>query len=237
MATSKRQQAITQQVDPLKHYPIEEALTLLKKSAADPAIKTGFKQAIDLVVKLGVDAKKSDQVVRGFCTLPHGNGKATGRVAVFATGKQAEAAQKAGADEVGTDELADSMKQGGLDFEVVIATPEAMRTTVAKLGQLLGPKGLMPNPKLGTVTEDVTAAVESAKKGQVRFRNNNASQVHCRIGDVEFDDQALLDNLRHLMAEIKRLKPSAAKGVYLQSLHLSTTMGPGVKVDIASVGI
>ena len=222
---SKRFKAMAGQVEPGKPYAIDAALKLLKDNA-----KTKFVESVDVAIRLGIDAKKSDQGVRGSTVLPHGTGK-TVRVAVFCpAGEKAEAAKAAGADVVGMDDLAEKMQGGDIDFGVVIATPDAMRV-VGKLGQLLGPRGLMPNPKVGTVTPDVVGAVKNAKAGQVRYRNDKAGIVHCSIGKVNFEVDALRDNLNALVADLIKAKPSSAKGQYLQKVSVSSTMGLGVMVD------
>jgi large subunit ribosomal protein L1 len=192
-----------------------------------------FKESIDVAVNLGVDPRKSDQVVRGASVLPNGTGK-TVRVAVFTQGANADSAKAAGADVVGMDDLAESVQKGNLDFDVVIASPDAMRV-VGKLGQILGPRGLMPNPKVGTVTADVATAVRNAKAGQVRFRTDKAGIIHCSVGQVGFDAEAIKQNLETLMADLKKIKPSSAKGTYVKRITLSSTMGPGLGVDIASI--
>jgi large subunit ribosomal protein L1 len=225
MALTKRFKAMTGQVEPGKPYPIDAALKILKDNA-----KTKFVESVDVAIRLGIDAKKSDQGVRGSTVLPHGTGK-TVRVAVFCpAGEKAEAAKAAGADAVGMDDLAAQMQGGDINFGVVIATPDAMRV-VGKLGQLLGPRGLMPNPKVGTVTPDVVGAVKNAKAGQVRYRNDKAGIVHCSIGKVNFEIDALRDNLNALIADLLKGKPSTAKGQYLQKVAVSSTMGLGVVVD------
>ena len=222
---SKRAKAYRAQVEAGKVYPLAEALTLLKSV---PAAK--FVESVDVAINLGIDPRKSDQVVRGAAVLPNGTGKSV-RVAVFAQGAAADAAKAAGADLVGMDELADEIKGGRSDFDVVIAEPAAMRV----VGQL-GPRGLMPNPKVGTVTPDVKTAVENAKAGQVRFRADKGGVVHAMIGKINFSEQQLVENLNALVAEINKLRPVAAKGIYLKKAFVSTTMGPGVAVDIASFG-
>ena len=225
---SKRAKAISEKVEPAKFYPIEEALGLLKEV---PAAK--FVEAVDVSVNLGVDPRKSDQVVRGATVLPNGTGK-TVRVAVFTQGANADAAKEAGADIVGMDDLADEVKKGNMDFDVVIASPDAMRV-VGQLGQILGPRGLMPNPKVGTVTPDVATAVKNAKAGQVRYRTDKAGIIHCSIGKVDFEVNALQENLQALLADLQKAKPSSAKGVYMKKITVSSTMGPGVAVDVASL--
>jgi large subunit ribosomal protein L1 len=225
---SKRAQAIAEKVESGKFYAIDDALALLKDM---PAAK--FVEAVDVAVNLGVDPRKSDQVVRSATVLPHGTGK-TVRVAVFTQGANADAAKEAGADVVGMDELADEMKKGDLNYDVVIASPDAMRV-VGQLGQILGPRGLMPNPKVGTVSPDVAAAVKNAKAGQVRYRTDKSGIIHCSIGKVDFAVDALRENLIALLADLQKAKPSSAKGVYLKKISVSTTMGPGVPVDVATV--
>lgn len=210
--------------------PVDEALALLKELA--PA---KFDETVEAAVNLGVDPRKSDQVVRSAVVLPHGTGK-TARVAVFAQGQAADAAREAGADAVGMDDLAERMRGGELDFSVVIAAPDAMRV-VGALGQLLGPRGLMPNPKVGTVTPDVAGAVNNARRGQVRYRTDRAGIVHCPIGRVSFEVAALRENLLAVVQDIQRHKPSTSKGVYLRRLTVASTMGPGVGVDIASLAL
>lgn len=225
---TKRAQAIRAQLQPGKVYSLEDALSLLKSL---PGVK--FNQSVDVALNLGIDPRKSDQVVRGAAVLPNGTGKSV-RVAVFAQGDNAEAAKAAGADIVGMDELADEIKGGRSDFDVVIAEPAAMRV-VGTLGQILGPRGLMPNPKVGTVTADVKTAVENAKAGQVRFRADKGGVVHAMIGKLDFEDAKLIENLRALVAEVNKLKPATSKGVYLKKAYLSTTMGPGLIIDVAAL--
>jgi large subunit ribosomal protein L1 len=228
---SKRFKAMQGSVVGGKAYGIDEALSILKDNS-----KTKFVESIDVAIRLGIDAKKSDQVVRGSTLLPAGTGK-TVRVAVFCPpGEKAEAAKAAGADAVGMDDLAEKMQAGDLSYGRVIATPDAMRV-VGKLGQLLGPRGLMPNPKDGSVTPDVVTAVKNAKAGQVKFRNDKAGIIHCTIGKASFDAPALKDNLTALLNDIVRAKPSTAKGQYLQKISLSSTMGLGIIVDQASLGL
>jgi large subunit ribosomal protein L1 len=231
MAVTKRQKAINEKLTPGKIYPIEEALQLLQEVPGAKFKKT--KESIDVAINLGVDPRKSDQVVRGASVLPNGTGREV-RVAVFAQGNNAELAQNAGADKVGFEDLADSIKAGQIDFDVLIATPDAMRL-VGQLGQILGPKGLMPNPKVGTVTTDVAGAVKNAKGGQVRYRTDKAGIIHCTIGKVDFAINDLKQNLEALIADLKRAKPSTAKGVYLRKVTLSSTMGPGLVIDISSI--
>lgn len=221
---SKRQKAIREKIVRGKAYPISEAVQLLSEL---PALK--FKESLDVAVNLGVDPRKSDQVVRGASVLPHGTGK-TVRVAVFAQGDNANAAKAAGADIVGFDDLAELIQKGELNFDVVIATPDAMRV-VGKLGTILGPRGLMPNPKVGTVTADVTTAVTNAKAGQVRYRTDKAGIIHCSVGQVGFDVNAVKENLEALLSDLKKAKPSSAKGVYVKKVTVSSTMGPGLLVD------
>ncbi|MEN8168600.1 MAG: 50S ribosomal protein L1 [Pseudomonadota bacterium] len=228
MAISKRAKAISEKLEAGKIYAIDDALSLLKEL---PAVK--FVEAVDVAINLGVDPRKSDQVVRSATVLPHGTGK-TVRVAVFTQGANADAAKEAGADVVGMDELAEEMKKGDLNYDVVIASPDAMRV-VGMLGQILGPRGLMPNPKVGTVTPDVATAVKNAKAGQVRYRTDKAGIIHCSIGKVDFAVDALRENLEALMADLQKIKPSSAKGIYMKKITVSTTMGPGVSVDVATL--
>jgi large subunit ribosomal protein L1 len=225
---TKRAKAIAEKVTQGKQYPLEEALGLLKDLSA-----VKFKESVDVSVNLGIDARKSDQAVRGATVLPNGTGK-TVRVAVFTQGANADAAKEAGADIVGMDDLAAEVKQGNMDFDVVIASPDAMRV-VGALGQILGPRGLMPNPKVGTVAQDVAAAVRNAKAGQVRYRTDKAGIIHCPIGRVDFEVQALVENLTALMADLNKAKPSSAKGIYIKKISVSTTMGPGLQVDHTSL--
>lgn len=225
---SKRQKAYAGKIEPGKSYPLEQALDILKTCAT-----AKFKESVDMAINLGVDAKKSDQNIRGSTTLPHGNGK-TVRVAVFAQGAKAAEAKAAGADEVGMDDLAAKMKAGDLNFGVVIASPDTMRV-VGQLGQLLGPRGLMPNPKTGTVTPDVAGAVRNAKSGQARYRTDKAGIVHCAIGAADFDKAKLQDNLIAVLRDIRRQKPASSKGIFIRKVTLSTTMGPGIRVDVGSL--
>ncbi|MFC6670898.1 50S ribosomal protein L1 [Marinobacterium aestuariivivens] len=225
---SKRQKAIREKIDGTKLYAIDEAVALLAELST-----VKFKESVDVAVNLGVDPRKSDQVVRGSTVLPHGTGK-TVRVAVFAQGENAEKAKAAGADIVGFDDLAESIKGGDLDFGVVIATPDAMRV-VGQLGQILGPRGLMPNPKVGTVTADVETAVKNAKAGQARFRTDKNGIIHAGVGQVGFEANAVKENIEALIADLKKLKPASAKGVYVKKVTLSTTMGPGLSIDQASL--
>ncbi len=228
---SKRFKSMQEQVVAGKAYSVDEALQILKDNA-----KTKFIESVDVAVRLGIDAKKSDQGVRGSTLLPHGTGK-TVRVAVFCpAGEKAEAAQAAGADAVGMEDLAERLQGGDLNFDRIIATPDAMRV-VGKLGQLLGPRGLMPNPKDGSVSADVVTAVKNAKAGQVKFRNDKAGIVHCSIGKVNFEVGALKDNLQALLMDLVKAKPATAKGVFLQKVSLSSTMGLGVSVDQSSLTI
>lgn len=225
---SKRQKAINEKVQPGKLYPVEDAFSLLNEIS-----NVKFKESIDVSVNLGVDPRKSDQVVRGSAILPAGTGKDV-RVAVFTQGPNADAAKEAGADIIGMEDLAEEVKKGNLDFDVVIASPDAMRV-VGQLGQILGPRGLMPNPKVGTVTPDVATAVSNAKSGQARFRTDKAGIVHASIGKVGFEPSALIQNLEALINELKKLKPSTAKGVYFKKVTVSSTMGPGLAVDPATL--
>lgn len=225
---SKRNKAIKEKVEPGKQYAISEALAIMKLI---PAVK--FVESVDVSINLGVDPRKSDQVVRGSTVLPRGTGK-TVRVAVFTQGDNADKAKKAGADLVGFEDLAEQIKGGAMDFDVVIATPDAMRI-VGQLGQILGPRGLMPNPKVGTVTTDVETAVKNAKGGQVRYRTDKAGIIHCALGKANFEADALTDNLRALLADLQKAKPSSAKGIYLKKITLSTTMGPGIQIDQSSL--
>ncbi|MCF6202369.1 MAG: 50S ribosomal protein L1 [Methylococcaceae bacterium] len=227
---TKKAKLIEDKVDKSKQYSISESVALLKEFA-----NTKFDESVDVSVLLGVDPKKSDQNVRGASLLPNGTGK-TVRVAVFTQGPNADAAKEAGADVVGMDDLADQVKKGEMDFDVVIASPDAMRV-VGQLGQILGPRGLMPNPKVGTVTPDVATAVKNAKTGQVRYRTDKGGIIHCSIGKVSFDESSLKQNLEFLIADLKKAKPSSAKGVYLQKIAISSTMGPGLCVDQSSIDI
>jgi len=225
---SKRMREVAGKVERTRQYPIEEALGLVKSLAS-----AKFDESVDVSVNLGVDPRKSDQVVRGSTVLPNGTGKSV-RVAVFAQGANADAARKAGADIVGFEDLAEQIKGGQLDFDLAIATPDAMRI-VGQLGQILGPRGLMPNPKVGTVTPDVTTAVKNAKAGQVQYRTDKAGIIHCTIGKASFEVSALRQNLDALIAALNKAKPSAAKGVYIKKISVSSTMGPGVGVDQSSL--
>lgn len=226
---TKRMKAIHEKVDIDKQYAIDEALALIKELST-----VKFNESIDIAVRLGIDPKKSDQVVRGATVLPNGTGKDV-RVAVFAEGDNAKAAEAAGADIVGMDDLAAQVKKGELNFDVVIASPDAMRV-VGQLGQILGPRGLMPNPKVGTVTPDVATAVKNAKSGQVRYRADKAGIVHCSVGTVKFEVSDLKENIEGLIADLVKAKPTAAKGVYLKKISVSSTMGPGLTIDQASLG-
>lgn len=221
---TKRQKLIREKLQPGKQYAIADALSLLKELST-----VKFTESVDVAVNLGIDARKSDQVVRGATTLPHGTGSVV-RVAVFTQGANVEKAKAAGADIVGMDDLAEQVKAGVMDFDVVIASPDAMRI-VGQLGQILGPRGLMPNPKTGTVTPDVETAVKNAKAGQVRFRTDKNGIVHGAIGKVTFDLPAIKENLEALLSDLKRAKPAASKGIYLKKITLSTTMGPGLVID------
>lgn len=227
---SKRMKAMREKVDRRKLYPAEEAFALLKELSS-----VKFVENVDVAVNLGVDPRKSDQVVRGATVLPNGIGKVV-RVAVFTQGAGAEAAKAAGADRVGMEDLAEDVKAGNLDFDVVIASPDAMRV-VGQLGKILGPRGLMPNPKVGTVTPDVAEAVRSAKGGQVRYRTDKAGIIHCPLGKATFEPVALRENLEALLANLMKAKPSTSKGIYMQKVTVSTTMGPGITVDHQSLSI
>ena len=221
---SKRMKAIREKVDADKVYPIDEALALIKELSG-----VKFTESVDISVNLGIDPRKSDQVVRGSTVLPKGSGKDV-RVAVFTQGENAEAAKSAGADVVGMEDLAEQIKGGDLNFDVVIASPDAMRV-VGTLGQVLGPRGLMPNPKVGTVTPDVATAVQNAKAGQVRFRADKAGIIHASVGTAKFDVDALKQNIDALLADLRKAKPAAAKGIYLKKITISSTMGPGLAID------
>ena len=225
---SKRAAAIAQKIDRTKLYPVAEALTLVKETAV-----AKFNESIDVAVQLGIDPKKSDQLVRGSVVLPAGTGKSV-RVAVFAQGDKAEAAKAAGADIVGLDDLADQIKAGQMDFDVVIASPDTMRV-VGALGQILGPRGLMPNPKVGTVTPDVATAVKNAKAGQVQYRTDKAGIIHATIGRASFGVEQLQTNLAALVDALQKARPAASKGIYLRKLAVSSTMGGGARVEIASL--
>ncbi len=227
---SRRMTAIQKKLDAGKQYDAEEAFALLKEVSS-----VKFPESVDVAVNLGVDPRKSDQVVRGSTVLPHGTGKEV-RVAVFTQGPAADAAKEAGADVVGMEDLAEQVKAGNMDFDVVVASPDAMRV-VGQLGQILGPRGLMPNPKVGTVTPDVAQAVKNAKGGQVRYRTDKNGIVHASIGKVGFEPSALKENLETLLADLKKAKPSAAKGVYMKKITVSSTMGPGIVLDQGSLAI
>lgn len=227
---SKKAKVIAEKLEAGKLYEADTAFGLLKELP-----KAKFTEAVDVSINLGVDPRKSDQVVRGACVLPNGTGK-TVRVAVFTQGENADKATAAGADIVGMDDLADSIKGGNLDFDVVIATPDAMRV-VGQLGTILGPRGLMPNPKVGTVTPDVETAVKNAKSGQVRFRTDKAGLIHARIGNVDFDGAALKQNLEVLLNDLKKAKPASAKGQYFKKISVSSTMGPGIVIDQATLEV
>ena len=228
--SSKRYKAIREQVEPGKIYAIDEALELLKKTS-----NVKFTESVEVAIRLGVDPRKSDQNVRGATVLPNGTGK-TVRVAVFTQGDNVEKAVEAGADVVGMDDLHDQIKGGDMAFDVVIATPDAMRV-VGKLGQVLGPRGLMPNPKVGTVATDVAAAVKNAKAGQVRFRTDKGGIIHSIIGKADFEVDALRGNLEALLVDLEKLKPASAKGQYLKKVAISTTMGPGLVVDHMAIKV
>ncbi len=225
---SKRNKAIREQLEPGKVYVVDDALELLKKFS-----NLKFKESVDVAIRLGIDPRKSDQNVRGATVLPNGTGK-TVRVAVFTQGDNVQLALDAGADVVGMDDLHDQIKGGDLNFDVVIATPDAMRV-VGKLGQVLGPRGLMPNPKVGTVATDVAAAVKNAKAGQVRFRTDKGGIIHSTIGKVDFEVEALRDNLAALLTDLIKLKPAASKGQFLSKVAVSTTMGPGIVIDHSAI--
>jgi len=228
MATSKRVKSWADKIDAEKLYPLTDALQLLKECST-----VKFDESVEVAVNLGIDARKSDQAVRGATVLPKGTGK-TVRVAVFAQGEQAEAAKAAGADVVGFEDLAERMQAGEMDFDVIVATPDAM-PVVSKLGKILGPRGLMPNPKVGTVSPDAGQAVTNAKAGQVRYRTDKNGIIHCAIGKVSFEVDALKENLQSLLSDLNKAKPSSAKGIYLKKISLSTTMGPGIALDQSSL--
>jgi large subunit ribosomal protein L1 len=228
MTISKRVKSWADKIDSEKLYPLTDALQLLKECST-----VKFDESVEVAVNLGIDARKSDQAVRGATVLPKGTGK-TVRVAVFAQGEQAEAAKAAGADVVGFEDLAERMQAGEMDFDVVVATPDAM-PVVSKLGKVLGPRGLMPNPKVGTVNVDAAQAVTNAKAGQVRYRTDKNGIIHCAIGKVSFEVDALKENLEFLLVDLNKAKPSSAKGIYLKKISLSTTMGPGIAVDQSSL--
>lgn len=227
---AKRMKAWADTIKPGKQYPIDEALNLIQQFA-----KAKFRESVDVAVNLGIDASKSDQQVRGSTVMPHGIGK-TVRVAVFTSGKNQDAAKAAGADIVGMEDLAEKVKAGQMDFDVVVASPDAMRV-VGQLGQILGPRGLMPNPKVGTVTPNVADAVKNAKAGQVRYRSDKAGVIHCTIGKADFDAAKLKDNLHALLQDLQKAKPAASKGIYLKKISVSSTMGPGVPVEQSSLSL
>lgn len=226
---SKYQKIVNEKVTFGKVYTFADAVELLKSLP-----KRKFNESVDVAVNLGVDTKKSDQTVRGSVVLPHGTGRVS-RVAVFAQGDKAEAAKAAGADIVGFEDLAEEIKKGNINFDVLIAAPDAMRI-VGQLGQILGPKGLMPNPKVGTVTPDIAGAVKNFKAGQVQYRADKGGVVHCTIGKIDFAADALAENLKVLISDLKKVKPTASKGVYLKKLAISSTMGPGLALDLTSIG-
>jgi large subunit ribosomal protein L1 len=228
VAVAKRMKPWSEKIVPGKQYPIDEAIGIVKQFAT-----AKFDEAIDVAVNLGIDASKSDQQVRGSSVLPNGTGKVV-RVAVFTSGKNADAAREAGADIVGLEDLAEKVKAGEINFDVVVASPDAMRV-VGQLGQILGPRGLMPNPKVGTVTPDVAGAVRNAKAGQVRFRADKAGVIHCTIGKASFDTKALHENLHALLVDLQKAKPATSKGVFVRRISVSSTMGPGVPVDQSSL--
>ena len=225
---SKRMIVNRESIDSNKHYPLEEAISLLKKAS-----NAKFNETIDISVNLGIDAKKSEQNVRGSMVLPNGTGK-TKKVIVFAQGEQVDEARNAGADEVGLEDLAEKIKSGFREFDVVIATPDTMRI-VGQLGQILGPKGMMPNPKDGTVTKNVEDAVIKAKTGQVRFRNDKGGVVHCSIGKIDFSEESIKENLESFLDEIVKSQPSSAKGVFIKKVTVSSTMGPGITIDHSTI--
>ena len=227
---AKRLKAWTGKIQPGKQYPIDEALALVKEFA-----KAKFKESVDVAINLGIDASKSDQQVRGSTVMPHGIGKSV-RVAVFTGGKNQDVARAAGADIVGLEDLAEKVKAGEMNFDVVVASPDAMRV-VGQLGQILGPRGLMPNPKVGTVTPNVADAVKNAKAGQVRYRADKAGVVHCTIGKADFEAPKLKDNLHALLQDIQKHKPAASKGIFLKRVSVSSTMGPGVHVEQSTLPV
>ena len=226
---SKRSKAVADKVQAGKVYSFDQAVALLKECTA----MVKFEEGVDVAIKTGIDAKKSDQGLRGAVLLPHGTGKVV-RVAVFAQGDMAKQAEEAGADIVGFDDLAAQVKKGQMDFDVVIASPDSMRV-VGQLGQILGPKGLMPNPKVGTVTKDVAQAVKNAKSGQARYRNDKNGIIHCSVGKIAFEPKAIKENIEALLVDLKKVKPASAKGTYIKKLVLSTTMGPGLVVDLSGI--
>ncbi len=227
---SKKAKLIKEKVKRTKQYALSEAVQLLKEFGTSK-----FNEAVDVDINLGVDPRKSDQNVRGATVLPHGTGKVV-RVAVFAQGANADAAKEAGADIVGMDDLSEMVKKGEMNFDVVIASPDAMRV-VGQLGQILGPRGLMPNPKVGTVTPDVATAVKNAKSGQVRYRTDKAGIIHCTLGKLTFDEAAIQGNLEALLADLKKAKPATSKGIYIKKITLSSTMGPGLWLDTSSFSV
>lgn len=227
---TKKKKMIREDIDPNRTYHVDEALDILNKFSSKK-----FKESVDVSVNLGIDPRKSDQMVRSSTNLPKGTGK-TVRVAVFAQGDNAAKAEKAGADIVGFEDLAEQVKNGQMEFDVVIATPDAMRL-VGQLGQILGPRGLMPNPKVGTVTTNVEAAVKDAKSGQVRYRSDKNGIIHCSVGKVEFPPKDIVENVAALLADLKKAKPTSSKGVYIKKITLSTTMGPGLTVDQSSISV
>lgn len=227
---SKKQKKILELIKPNHLYSVSEAITVLQQ-----CVSTKFNETVEICVNLGVDSRKSDQVVRSSTVLPNGTGKEV-RVAVFAQGDNATKAKEAGADIVGFEDLAEQIKAGVMEFDVVIATPDAMRI-VGQLGQILGPRGLMPNPKVGTVTTDVASAVKSAKSGQVRYRTDKNGIIHCSVGKADFEVDKIIENIVALVSDLKKAKPSSAKGQYLKKISLSTTMGPGVAIDISSLPV
>jgi large subunit ribosomal protein L1 len=227
---AKRLKAWTGKIQPGKQYPIDEALSLVKEFA-----KAKFKESVDVAINLGIDASKSDQQVRGSTVMPHGIGKSV-RVAVFTGGKNQDVARAAGADIVGLEDLAEKVKAGEMNFDVVVASPDAMRV-VGQLGQILGPRGLMPNPKVGTVTPNVAEAVKNAKAGQVRYRSDKAGVVHCTIGKADFDAPKLKENLHALLQDIQKHKPAASKGIFLKRVSVSSTMGPGVPIEQSTLPV
>jgi large subunit ribosomal protein L1 len=230
VAVAKRAKAWKEKLTPGKHYPVDEALSMLKEFAT-----AKFAESVDAAINLGIDASKSDQQVRGSTVMPHGTGKSV-RVAVFTSGKNQDAARAAGAEIVGLEDLAEKVKAGEINFDVVIASPDAMRV-VGQLGQILGPRGLMPNPKVGTVTPNVAEAVKNAKAGQVRYRVDKAGIVHATIGRANFEASALKENLVALLGDLQKAKPAASKGIYLKRITVSSTMGPGIAVDQSSLGL
>jgi len=230
VAVAKRMKPWAEKIQPGKTYPIDAALSLVKEFAT-----AKFKESVDVAVNLGIDASKSDQQVRGSTVMPNGIGKSV-RVAVFTGGKNQDVARQAGADIVGLEDLAEKVKAGEINFDVVIASPDAMRV-VGQLGQILGPRGLMPNPKVGTVTPDVAGAVKNAKAGQVRYRSDKAGVIHCTIGKADFESQKLKENLAALLADLQKAKPAASKGIYLRKISVSSTMGPGVPVDPSTLAL